>query len=481
MPMSPIRNYRGNIATVLREDGLMADVAASLPKAGGAYYLQGRYVLEAACGRKPGGFILVCRRNAAKVAEAISSVTGRGAVRLEGHAETWFLPAPDERVVLVTTLDDSGIEGYLRSRSFSVLAMALDISQPAELVDPLGGESDLDTGSLTMCAPGSMSDDPARGLLAADLCHGFALYPDEETREELRSSADSILTVPARRLFKGLAHLLDGRGLSWKSRFLRWTGLLGNLLPEVAALYEVPQNYYHHLGVWEHTMEVLDHLEEMFREPGEIFRNGDRLSRHLDGRIQGLPRRRLLSICALVHDAGKADRMTVEPSGRIRFRGHESRGMELARDIAKRLGMGRRARRYLEGVVGGHMLLGFMIEEGETAEERLEVLRSLGDMCPDVVMLSMADRMATRGEASTGEGIERFRRTASRVLADYYWDRLTPGLVTGRDVIIHGAAPPGPRVGGSLRAVRVAQREGTVSSRRQALEYLAPDFKGRMS
>jgi hypothetical protein len=46
--------------------------------------------------------------------------------------------------------------------------------------------------------------------------------------------------------------------------------------------------------------------------------------------------------------------------------------------------------------------------------------------------------------------------------------------------MVHTGTGSGPDVGDALFRARVAQRESTVSSRTEALEYLAPDFKGKM-
>jgi hypothetical protein len=121
------------------------------------------------------------------------------------------------------------------------------------------------------------------------------------------------------------------------------------------------------------------------------------------------------------------------------------------------------------------------LKEGESTESRLRAVRELGGRCPEVVLLSLADRLATRGEASTEEAQERFKRTVTRVLNDYFWLNDSNPPLSGYDVVIHEGVEPGPEVGRRLFQVRVAQREGTVADRQQALEYLSPDIKGRIS
>ena len=220
----------------------------------------------------------------------------------------------------------------------------------------------------------------------------------------------------------------------------------------------------------------------MLEDPSRHFKAyGDRLAAYLRRPLAGgVPRRTFLAFAGLVHDIGKAPAMTVTQSGRIRFQGHDLEGERLASDVCSRLGLSRRAAAHLAGIVRDHMAPGFLIHEGESTASRLRFAMSLGDHCPEVVMLFIADRLATRGPATAGENPELFKRVATRLLNDWVWLHDYPPLIDGRDVLVHTGAGPGPEVGDALFRARVAQRESTVSSRTEALEYLAPDLKGKM-
>lgn len=299
----------------------------------------------------------------------------------------------------------------------------------------------------------------------------------------MKEASPGLGAVPPQRAWPALARVMDGTRPADRARLMRRLGVLDALIPEVAAVFEVPQNYYHHTGVWEHTLEVLDRLEELMRSPGAAFPAcASGVASQLQGKVEGgFDRRTYLTFAALIHDIGKAATMSVEPSGRIRFGEHQREGALVARDIAGRLSLGYRGSHHLAGLFESHMKFGFLMKEGESTETRLKAVRELGDRCVDVALLSLADRMATRGEAATREAGERFKRLLARVLNDYFWDRGCPPLLCGRDAVIHSGVGPGPEVGRKLFDARVAQREGIVSNRQQALEYLAPDFKGKIT
>jgi len=474
-----------NISAALEGDPVFARVARELSGAGpGQFYACGAYLLELEAGAQPGNILIACRPPAGEVARRLSAATCLFPVALERQSGVFHLTRPGERAITLTPLSGPGIHAHLDRASFTVMAMASDVGapDPRQVIDPHGGSTDLASGVLRTVSPGSLASDPARALLAADLRRRFGLQPDACTMGRLQGCCEEMAGIEPQRAWYAVSRLFSGKGLSGTSRFLKDTGALAALFPELADIYEVPQNYFHHLGVWEHTLETLDRLEEMLEEPSCQFKAyGDRLAGYLRRPLAGgATRRTFLAFAGLIHDVGKAAAMTVERSGRIRFRGHHVEGGRLALEIASRLGLGRTAGSHLAGIVRDHMALGFLIEGGESTASRLRCAMSLSDHCPEVVMLFLADRMATRGQAATKEGMELYKRVATRLLNDWVWLQDYPPLIDGRDVMVHTGTGSGPGVGDALFRARVAQRESTVSSRTEALEYLAPDFKGKM-
>lgn len=457
----------------IEADPLFGEVrrAASRPAEA---YVCGAYILEGLTGREPGGLLVATAGDPGRLAEALARATGRAVVNPGGREGVFSLPGKGGRSLTVVPLDRD-IRTHLRGCDFTARAMAVDVfdGPPRHLIDPFGGQADIDSRILRAVTRRAFSDDPARLLSAVGLFAEYGLVPDEGTLSLMRSAAPLAGRIEPFRAWKLLACLFGGRGLSSGARLLERSGVLAGLLPEVAATLDVPQNYYHHLGVWEHTLETLDRLEELIEDPARCFRAFDsRIRGHLRRELEGgVTRRAYLGFAALVHDVGKPGTMSVEPSGRIRFQGHQRRGALLAGGIAGRLGLRRRGAAHLEGIVADHMRLGFLLEEGETAEARLRAVRALGRRCIEVVLLSLADRMATRGEASTDETMARYARLATRVMHDCFWDMDYPPLVSGDDIVLFTGIEPGPEVGRALFRVRVAQRESLVSSRIQALEY----------
>ena len=484
--LTQMPNHRLNLDRAIEEDELLGPAVglAGLPD---QLFVCGDYVLEALAGRRPGSILITSKVETDVVARELARASGLKLLALKNAKGTFHLTGAryKDRGITVVPLAGSDIKAHLADYGFTVTAMAVDLAvrTPRELVDPFGGLADLESGRLRVVFSNAFADDAVRLLLAAELAFSYGLEPEKETEALMRASAGSARALAPSRVWTILARLFGGGNLSDKARFLARTGVLGAFLPEVEATYLVPQNYYHHLGVWEHTLEVLRVLEGMLVAPASFFSAfGERISTRMAREVEGgVDRKSFLGFAALIHDIGKPEAMVTESSGRIRFQGHQVEGARLAADIAARLGLGRKGTSQLVGTVADHMRLGFLLKEGESTETRLQAVRELGGRCIEVVLLSLADRMATRGPASTKQAMELYRRMATRVLADYFWDIDYPKLVDGRDVMMHAGVVPGPEVGRALFKARVAQREAIVSNRNQALEYLAPDFKGKMS
>jgi hypothetical protein len=472
-----------NLDRILAEDPMFAMVA-EMASGPGDLYVCGGYLLEALTGRERGGLLVASREDPLGTGMLLAEMAGMtpvvfddGGVHLYGAG--W-------RDVTMVPMTDPDIEGHLVRSGFTAEAIAVDAWEGTlqGLIDPLGGLSDIEGGWLRAASPGVFEEDPARLLHAAELSAEYGLEPDSETERLMSDSANLAAEIEPHRAWRKLSRLFGGRALARKAGLLMRTGVFKTLLPEVDALFGIPQNYYHHLGVWEHTLETMNNLEYMIDSPAAFFPiySGRRILLHLGREVEGgVKRRAYLGFAALIHDIGKPVAMTVEPSGRIRFQGHQVAGGEMAHSVAARLGLGRKGSSHLAGLVADHMRLGFLMKQGESARTRLEAVREMGDRSIEVIMLSLSDRMATMGEASTEDAVGRYKRMATRVLADYFWDLDYPPLVGGHDVMMHARVGPGPEVGRALFKARVAQREAIVSTRQQALEYLAPDFKGRMN
>jgi poly(A) polymerase len=171
--------------------------------------------------------------------------------------------------------------------------------------------------------------------------------------------------------------------------------------------------------------------------------------------------------------------------GRVTFMGHDRAGAELARALLGRLRASERLKAYVAGLVRHHLRLGFLVHEPQPLTRRTVYgyLRACGPVAADVSLLSIADRLATRG-AGSEEAIEAHLRVAGSLLADAFrWRRTGPPTapLRGDELARELEIAPGPVLGDLLEELSAASYAGEIAGREEAIAHarLALAARGR--
>ena len=129
-------------------------------------------------------------------------------------------------------------------RDFTINAMAIPLSGESRLIDPHGGQADLERGLLRILHPRSFEDDPTRAIRAARYAARFGFTLEPETDRLLRRSDLATVSADRRRAeLERLAREPSGRvafGLlaGWRLIDLRRGGL--KLVATVEELLKEP-------------------------------------------------------------------------------------------------------------------------------------------------------------------------------------------------------------------------------------------------
>ena len=225
-------------------------------------------------------------------------------------ARTERKTAPGYKGFAIHAAPDVTLEQDLLRRDFTLNAIAQDVD--GKLIDPHNGIADLRAGILRHVSP-AFNEDPVRILRAARFVARFGFSIAPETLALMRGMVENgeVDALVPERVWQELA-----RGLMEKtpSRFfttLRECGALAKILPEVDALFGVPQPPQHHpeIDCGVHTMLVLD----------DAAQHGYALE---------------VRFAALMHDLGKGN----TPKNILpRHIGHEARSVDLLRALCERL------------------------------------------------------------------------------------------------------------------------------------------------
>ena len=443
-----------------------------------AAWIVGGAVRDAALGRQVVDADLAVAGDPAAAARAIGEAAGGPAFSLSEEFGTWRAVGPDWHVD-VTALRGGSIDADLTLRDFTINSVAVCLADPAAPpLDPTGGLPDLDAKLLQATSSRSFADDPLRVLRAARLASTLGLELEQGTVGLARAVADRAGEPAGERQLAELRLLITGanpiRGLG----LLDALGATESVLPELAALHGVEQNPNHHLDVYSHTIEVLRQLLEVESDLDRYA--GDRAREAADLLAEPLgddmTRGGALRFGAVVHDMAKP-----ATRGRhgdyITFIGHDREGAVIVGEICKRLKTSRRLARHLQGLTLHHLRLGFMVRERPLPRRRVyEYLRATDPVCADVTLLTVADRLAARGEGPIAgpEMVQAHLDLAREMLAAALdWRREGPpkSLIPGDELAAELDIAPGPELGRIIGELEAAVYAGEVTDRDDAIAF----------
>jgi tRNA nucleotidyltransferase/poly(A) polymerase len=397
------------------------------------------------------------------------------------------------------------LEEDLRARDFTFNAIAFNL-QDQTLIDPLNGASDLRNRLIRACSPTSLSDDPVRILRAVRQAAAFGCKIQTETRQAMKQSVHLLPGVSPERLRDELFKILEGPKPDASLRALEMLGVLPHLLPELSALKGVEQSAPHIYDVWEHTLSVLGHLENILSalEPGynpddtndlftglltlRIGRFREQVAAHFaDSLNTDRSVRAALFFAALYHDVEKPATRSVDAAGRIRFFDHDVKGAETASRRADAFNLSNDETGRIRKIIHNHMRFHFFTSrvEGDRQEPSRKAIyrffRESGEAGVDLVLLGLADLRGTQGPTLTQETWAAALDVA-RLLLENYWERreetvAPPRLLDGNDLMRELNLEPGRIIGQLLEAIREGQATGKIESRDQALGYAREQLK----
>lgn len=390
----------------------------------------------------------------------------------------------------LTRLRAPAIEHDLRLRDFTINAIAGSIGEPAPLLDPTLGVSDLDSTTVRAVSPEAFVDDPLRLLRAVRFAVELDFTIDDATIALAQRDAHLLPRAAPERQRDEFARILATDHAARGVRLLDRLGLLSLLLSDLEAARGCDQPKEHYYDVFEHSVETLAALDLMLRrEPPGDRRAAERwralwarlshvpgLRERLDALLaEGRPRRVALKFAGLLHDVSKPETKSVDPeTGRVRFYGHPELGAKRAARLARALRFSSKEVELIELLIEEHLRPGMLAAAGEVPTPRalFRFYRDLDGAVDELLLLNLADHAAARGPRLTFEEWARHVDYITWLLRTLYEDEMVarpPRLIDGNDLMRELALVPGPIVGRLLEAVREAQAAGEVRDREAAL------------
>jgi poly(A) polymerase len=455
-------------------------------QSGSVLYVSGGTVRDWLLGKKPADLDITVRSGAVACCRQLISLLGSGAFVMLGTEKE-----EAARVVWQgNSIDFSSfrkgaqtIVEELHHRDFTINSMAIPLgslekNSDQDIIDPLDGRESLAEKCL-YCCPQAFEDDPLRMLRAYRLQAEFGFFLSNGCIEKIQKHRKSINTCAAERILSELERIMACSGAAEVCQGMAATGLLWCIIPELKDGVGVDQPGYHHEDVFNHSLLTLSCVEQVIEEPAIYF--GEYADILIEN-IQAARKRKNLRLAAFLHDLGKpATRSSGKlPKERVTFYNHDRTGKAIFERIAARLRMSRADTDFIAKNIEMHMHpfhLSNVRRKGELSRRALlRICKKAGDDLPSLFVLAMADSLAGQGvdkpahmedelAALFGEIIEARRQ---------YIDPALHGkkLLTGHDLIEQFNLQPGPVFKRIFSALELAQVEGEVVTREEAMVWL---------
>ena len=436
-------------------------ICRRLREAGHAAFVVGGSVRDLLLGRAPGDFDVAT----SALPEATMAVFGRRYAIPTGlqHGTVTVLAGlpPEQRHVEVTTFRGEGayldgrrpssvtfsvtLDEDLARRDFTMNAIAFDPVSGA-IIDPFDGRGDIARKLVRAVGDPFLrfTEDGLRPMRAVRQAAQLGFSLDPETQAAIPRTFDSFRKVSAERIRDELRKLLLAPKPSIGLEYMRVTGLLAEVLPEMLPTIGCVQNRFHKHDVYQHILATVDAAVSDF----------------------------IVRMAALLHDLGKPKTQAPreDAPGEYSFFRHEQVGVDLAEAIGTRLKLSAAERTTICALVGGHMF--FYTPDWTDGTVRRFVKRVGPDLVSPLFALREAD-VASRGQGEDPQCESRvLRDRIAKVAAEDAALRVTDLAIDGKDVMRVLGIPPSRRIGEILEQLLEKVLDDPKLNDRETLEAI---------
>lgn len=377
-------------------------------------------------------------------------------------------------------VEDGTLEDDQNRRDFTINAMAVCLNGDrfGELVDPFDGVADLEDGIIaTPLDPDiTFSDDPLRMMRCVRFATQLNFEIEEETREALARNADRLKIISGERIQEELNKIILAPHPSTGFFYLRESGLLQLILPELVALDQVEtRNGRAHKNNFYHTLEVLENVVRAQKAKANDMRlNGlDDKAAAKDGEPT-FDHTLWLRWAALLHDIGKPKSKRWEPAQGWTFHNHNYLGAKMVPGIFRRLKLPLDAKmKYVQKLVDLHMRPQVIADEEVTDSAVRRMVNDAGNDIDDLMMLCEAD-ITSKNQVKKQRFLQNFQLVREKIvdLKERDFKRLLQPCIDGNEIMEMFHLQPCREVGVLKQTLKDAVLDMKVPNEREPLMQL---------
>ncbi len=372
---------------------------------------------------------------------------------------------------------ENNLDTDLARRDLSINAMALDLTTGA-LIDPFKGQADLAGKTIRMVSEFNLLDDPLRMLRVFRIAATIqAETLDEATLAVVSANGAKVWDSAAERVQYEFFRMLSVERCFPYLKQMADCGLLEVLIPDLTPMKAIGSSGFHHLGLFDHTLELVKQSERLIAECPEATQDWVR-----QAFTPAVTRFGLIKLACLLHDIGKPATMGTREDAvhgqRLTFYGHEEVGEQMADPLLKRWKVSNEIRAYIKKLIRWHL---YPCQFGPDSPRKsvLKYYRRMGEETLDVTLLALADRHSACGDWLSQADFDKAHEAHLWLMANYEREAPAlnlPRLLTGNDLMRILNVGPGPHLKEMLEALQEAQQLGEVQDPTQAEAWILEQF-----
>ena len=203
--------------------------------------------------------LIVTDEDAKTFSQKLADILDATFVSLDEENKIYRLVMPNKIDYLdITNPLDNSLEKDLMRRDLTINSIAINL-RTSEIVDLTGGISDIKNKIINLISDENFTDDPLRMLRAYRFQAVYGFDISIETTKSIINHANLISKPSVERINYELLKLFGGEYTVKAIESMDMSGILEILFPFVKELKKVPPNSHHHLDLFHHSIETVNH------------------------------------------------------------------------------------------------------------------------------------------------------------------------------------------------------------------------------
>ncbi len=495
----------------------MLNIRKTICEAAPQAFIVGGALRDSLLKRYSGDIDLALPREAVKPAALkLAKILRASAFEMDPDFCVWRITAKNGLQIDLCAFIGQDINADLKRRDFTVNALAYPVSAPfkiktkkvggklnilisglkkEDLLDLNNGAQDLKARLIRVNNDKVFIEDPLRLLRACRMAAELNFNVDKRTVELAKKSAPLINKSAGERIQEELKRIFNCPRTRLRLEQLDEAGILTAVFPQLEEQKICAECYYGAGGVFEHTLRVTDRMEFLLSNLALAF---PKYHKKLAKFAQDAA---LYKMAALLHDIAKPA-TAKEIGGRLRFFYHEEKGAKMAGEVLRNLKYPLAQIRLICKMIEFHLRPSNLASNEIVTDKGIyKFFKEMDEAAIPMLLLCWADYTSYITPAQVKRLIKksvlpvmtieegkkngnigktlRHMQMLNFLFTKYFKETkkfiTAPKLLDGRDIMQILKIAPGPQIGRILEQIVIAQVEGKIKTKKDAVNYLLTD------